>query len=238
MNDFPIVECRNLTKYYGNKIALKGFDLDLGRGKIIGLLGPNGSGKTTMIKLMNGLIQPSMGKIMIDGHEPGPETKAVISYLPDKTYIADWMSVKDILDMFEDFYADFDRDKALTMCMDLGVYEGDKFKAMSKGTKEKLQLALVMSRNAKLYLLDEPIAGVDPAAREYILNMIINNYPEDATILISTHLVSDVEKILDEVVFIKDGNMVRQSSVDDIREQEGKSVDQLFRDEFRWGGEF
>ncbi|MCQ2566932.1 MAG: ABC transporter ATP-binding protein [Mogibacterium sp.] len=234
MSERALVECRALTKRYGRKTALDSIDLKLESGKIIGLLGPNGSGKTTLIKLLNGLIQPTSGEMYIDGQKPGIYTKGLVSYLPDKNYFADWMTVEDLFNIFEDFYSDFNRAKASEMCRALGVNELDKIKTMSKGTREKVQLILVMCREAKLYLLDEPIAGVDPAARDYILNMIISNYADDATIVISTHLVSDIEKILDEVIFIKDGHIVRQSAVDDIKEEEGKSIDELFREEFRW----
>lgn len=227
-----ILTCRNLTKRFGFRYALKDVDLRIESGKIIGLLGPNGSGKTTLIKLANGLLKPDGGCIQIDGQEPGIYTKSIVSYLPDQTYFADWMRVSDLLSMFSDFYKDFDREKAASMLKDLDISERDRMKALSKGNKEKVQLILVMSRKAKLYLLDEPIGGVDPAAREYILKTILTNYSEDATVLVSTHLISDVEKVLDEAVFLKNGNIVRHSSVDEIREQEGKSVDHLFREIF------
>lgn len=233
MNTNWLVECRHLTKAFPGKMALNSVDLTLGRGKIIGLLGPNGSGKTTLIKLLNGLIRPTGGEVLIDGQHPGPYTKGQISYLPDRNYFADWMKTKDLLDLFETFYPDFDRERAETMCGYLGIRYGDRIKEMSKGTKEKVQLILVMSRNAQLYLLDEPIAGVDPAARDFILNTIINNYNEEGTILISTHLITDIEKILDEVVFLKDGCVIRHEAVDDIRMREGRSIDELFREDFR-----
>ena len=210
-------------------------NLKIGRGKVVGLLGPNGSGKTTLIKIWNGLLQPNFGTAMIDGTPIGTYTKSQVSYLPDKNYFADWMTVKDIFDLFSDFYADFDRQKALHMCDSLGIGEGDRIKSMSKGTKEKVQLILVMSRNAQLYLLDEPIAGVDPAARDYIMGTIINNYADDATVVISTHLIADIERVLDEVVFLKDGRIVRHETVDELKAQEGKSVDEVFREEFRMG---
>lgn len=228
-----LVECRNLHKKYGKTEALKGIDLNLESGKIIGLLGPNGSGKTTLIKILNGLLKPEEGEVRIDGRKPGVYTKSVISYLPDKPYFSDWMKVSDLFDLFEDFYGDFDRSRAQKMCESLQIDVRKKMKTLSKGTREKVQLILVMSRRAKLYLLDEPIAGVDPAARDYILNTILNNYHPEGTVLISTHLISDVERVLDEVVFLQDGQVVRQAMVDDIREQEGKSVDELFREEFR-----
>lgn len=228
-----LVECHALTKRFSNKLALDNVDLSIGRGKIIGLLGPNGSGKTTLIKLMNGLIKPTAGDVIIDGHKPGVYTKSIVSYLPDKTYFSDWMTVNDIFGMFSEFYKDFDRDKAVRMCASMRIGMKDRIKTMSKGTKEKVQLILVMSRKAELYLLDEPIAGVDPAARDYILTTIINNYNEDGTVVISTHLISDIERILDEVVFIKDGKVVRHEAVDDIKEKEGKSIDEVFKDAFR-----
>lgn len=228
-----VAECRNLTKNFSGVKALNSIDLRLERGKIIGLLGPNGSGKTTLIKILNGLLEPTFGEVLIDGEHPGVHTKSVVSYLPDKTYFADWMKVTDIFDIFEDFYADFDRQKAESMCLSMGIKANDKIKTMSKGTKEKVQLILVMSRKAQLYLLDEPIAGVDPAARDYILTTIINNYNEEGTVVISTHLISDIERILDEVVFIKNGVVVRHEAVDDIKEKEGKSIDDVFKDTFR-----
>ena len=233
MNANPLVECREVTKAFPGTVALDRVDLSIGRGKIVGLLGPNGSGKTTLIKLMNGLIRPNGGEILIDGEAPGPYTKSLVSYLPDKNYFADWMRAGDVVDFFDGFYADFDRQRAQQMCAQLGIGENVRLKEMSKGTKEKMQLILVMSRNAQLYLLDEPIAGVDPAARDYILNTIINNYNEEGTILISTHLITDIEKILDEVIFLKNGRVVRHEAVDDIRMKEGKSIDDVFKEEFR-----
>ena len=229
-----VVECRGLTKNFSGVKALDCVDLQLGRGKIIGLLGPNGSGKTTLIKILNGLLEPTFGEVLIDGEHPGVHTKSVISYLPDKTYFADWMKVNDIFDMFGDFYKDFDREKAEMMCASMGIGLKDRLKTMSKGTKEKVQLILVMSRRAQLYLLDEPIAGVDPATRDYILSTIINNYNPDASIIISTHLISDIEKVLDDVIFIKEGRCVLHKSADDIRSEKGMSVDEVFREEFRW----
>lgn len=228
-----IVESHGLTKKFHNKTALSQLDLTLERGRIIGLLGPNGSGKTTLIKLMNGLLLPTEGKILINGIEPGVETKKIVSYLPERSYITGWSNVNQIIDFFNDFYIDFDRSKALDMLNRLKIDPKDRLRTMSKGTKEKVQLILVMSRNADLYCLDEPIAGVDPAARDYILNTIINNYSENSTVLISTHLISDIENILDEFIFIKDGKITLQSSVDDIRYNKGKSVDSLFREVFR-----
>lgn len=233
MRSVNVLECRGLSKRFSNTLALDRVDLQIGRGKIIGLLGPNGSGKTTIIKLANGLIQPTAGEILVDGEKPGPYTKSVISYLPDKAYFADWMKVKDVIDLFASFYTDFDRAKAESMCSSMHIGLGDRIKSMSKGTKEKVQLMLAMSRRAQLYLLDEPIAGVDPAARDFILTTIINNYNEEGTVIISTHLISDIERVLDEVVLIRDGRIVAHESVDEIKEKSGQSVDQYFREVFR-----
>lgn len=232
MSDW-LIQCEDVWKSYGKQEALRGLNLRLESGKIVGLLGPNGSGKTTLIKILNGLLRPEHGTVLIDGQEPGVYTKSVVSYLPDKPYFADWMKVSDLFDLFEDFYQDFDRGRAENMCQTLQIDISRRMKTLSKGTKEKVQLILVMSRQAKLYLLDEPIAGVDPAARDFILTTILNNYNPNGTVLISTHLISDVERVLDEVVFIQNGQVVRQEQVDEIREQEGMSVDELFRDEFR-----
>lgn len=229
----PVLECKNLTKQYGQKTALDNLSLSLERGKIIGLLGPNGSGKTTLIKLINGLLVPSDGQIFINGSAPGIETKKIVSYLPERTYLNSWMKVSDIIGYFSDFYEDFDRSRAYDMLKRLNINPSDRLHSMSKGTKEKVQLILVMSRRASLYCLDEPIAGVDPAARDYILSTILNNYDENATILISTHLISDVENILDDVVFIQNGRIRLTDSVDNIRLTQGKSVDTLFREVFK-----
>ncbi|MGI6765822.1 MAG: ABC transporter ATP-binding protein [Lentihominibacter sp.] len=228
-----LLECTNLTKNFSGVKALDCVDLKIGRGKIIGLLGPNASGKTTLIKIINGLLVPTLGDVMVDGEKPGPYTKSIISYLPDKPYFADWMKVKDLLGLFGEFYEDFDRAKAEAMCASLGIGAEDRIKSMSKGTREKVQLILVMSRRAELYLLDEPIAGVDPAARDFILSTIINNYNEEGTVIISTHLISEIERILDEVIFLKDGRVVRHETVDAVKEKEGKSIDELFREIFR-----
>lgn len=233
MNTPNIIECQQLTKVFPGKIALDDVNLHVGRGKIVGLLGPNGSGKTTLIKVLNGLIRPTNGHVTIDGYEPGVYTKSIVSYLPDREYFAKWMKVKDAFDFFSDFYADFDRKKATEMCQLLGITEDMHIKEMSKGTKEKVELILVMSRKAQLYLLDEPIGGVDPAARDYILNTIINNYNEEGTVIISTHLIADIEKVLDEVIFIRNGKIVRHQNVEEIREIEGKSVEDVFKDTFR-----
>ena len=229
----PILECKDLTKRYGNKTALDQISFSLMPGKIIGLLGPNGSGKTTLIKLLNGLLVPTEGHIFIDGLAPGVETKKFVSYLPERTYLNSWMKVCDIIDFFQDFYEDFDKARAYDMLKRLNINPSDRLRTMSKGTKEKVQLILVMSRRTRLYCLDEPIAGVDPAARDYILSTIIQNYDENATIIISTHLISDVENILDDVVFIQNGHIRMVDSVENIRFNQGKSVDALFREVFK-----
>ena len=229
----PILECKGLVKRFGKKEALAGIDLSLEPGRIVGLLGPNGSGKTTLIKLINGLLVPSEGEIRIGGFPPSVESKRLISYLPEHSYLSDWMRVRDLFAFFQDFYADFNLGKAQDMLQRLNIAPGDRIKTMSKGTKEKVQLILVMSREAQLYLLDEPIGGVDPAARDYILSTILSNYSESATVLISTHLIADVERVLDEIVFIGDGKILRSEQVDTLREQEGKSVDAVFREVFR-----
>lgn len=228
-----ILECKNLSKSYGKKTALSHVSLSLESGRIIGLLGPNGSGKTTLIKLLNGLLTPSEGELLIGGRPVGVESKKIVSYLPDQTYLNMNLKVREIIRYFKDFYEDFEEDRAYDMLEKLDIRSEDRLKAMSKGTKEKVQLILVMSRRAGLYVLDEPIAGVDPAARDYILDVILKNYDEKATILISTHLIADIENILDEVIFIKEGKIALTSSVDQIREEHGKSVDALFREVFK-----
>ena len=228
-----ILTCNNLSKRYGSVQALDAINVNIEPGRIVGLLGPNGSGKTTLIKLANGLLTPTAGEILIDGMEPGPETKKIVSYLPERTYLANWMSVSQLLDYFEDFYQDFDRQRAETMLTHLGIHAKQRIRQMSKGTREKVQLILVMSRRAKLYLLDEPIGGVDPAARDYILQTIIGNYEPNAAVIISTHLIADVEQLLDEVIFISNGHILRHTPVDTIREEMGMTVDALFREEFK-----
>jgi ABC-2 type transport system ATP-binding protein len=228
-----ILECKKLTKYFGGTKALNDISLSIDRGRVVGLLGPNGSGKTTIIKLANGLLTPNFGEILIDGKKPGIETKKIVSYLPEKTYLNDWMRVHQIIELFSDFYDNFKPEKAYDMLSRLNINPNDRLKTMSKGTKEKVQLILVMSRDADLYLLDEPIGGVDPAARDYILDTIIKNYNENAAVVISTHLISDVEKVLDDVIFVKEGQVMLTSSVDDIRDKNGKSVDSLFREVFK-----
>lgn len=228
-----LVKVENLTKVYDKKKqALNQLNLEIGRGKIIGLLGPNGSGKTTLIKILTGLLQPTEGAVYINGLKPGPETKAKVSYLPERTYLSSAKKVADVIAFFADFYEDFKVERAKEMLASLGIDENAKIKTLSKGTREKVQLILVMSRDADLFILDEPIAGVDPAARDYIIKTIITNYNENATVLLSTHLITDIENILDEVIFIKDGNLVLQSTVEEIRENKGKSVDAYFREVF------
>lgn len=228
-----ILQCQALSKRYGGMQALYNVSLKLPKGQIIGLLGPNGSGKTTLIKLAAGLLTPNGGQLLVDGKPIGPETKAIVSYLPERTYFDGGMKVADCLEYFEDFYADFDRQRAEEMLRLLNVPADMKMKAMSKGTKEKVQLVMVMARNAKLYLLDEPIGGVDPAARDYILQTILQNYRSDSTILISTHLISDIENILDSFIFIKNGQLFCQDSVENLRTQQGKTLDAYFKEVFR-----
>lgn len=228
-----ILEFRDVNKSYGKKEVLKGINFKLEKGKIIGLLGPNGNGKTTIIKLVNGLLTADSGEILVDGLKPCIETKKIVSYLPEKTYLNDWMKVKDIIKFFEDFYEDFDTDKANKMLENLKIDKNEKLKTMSKGTKEKVQLILVMSRKASLYILDEPIGGVDPAARSYIMKTILSNFCEESTLLIATHLISEIENICDEVMFIYDGEITLQGDVESIREEKGKSIDALFREEFK-----
>ncbi len=229
-----LLRCENLTKKYGSVTALNSIDLTLESGKIYGLLGPNGSGKTTFIKLVSGLLTPTEGKVRIAGETPGVMTKKIVSYLPDNNYLNSWMRVEQIVEMFCDFYKDFREDAAYRMLEGLGIDKKAKLKDLSKGNKEKVCLILVMSRNTKLYLLDEPIAGVDPATRDYIISTIINNYNPDASVILSTHLISDIEQVLDEVIFIRNGEIMLQKTVDEIREENGKSVDELFREVFRW----
>ena len=226
-------ECKSLCKRYGNVQALDNVSFVVEPGRVVGLLGPNGSGKTTLIKLANGLLTPTDGELLINGQKPGKATRAQVSYLPDRPCLPEWMSAEKLLNMFADFYADFQRDKAQEMLEKLGIDPKQKIKQMSKGTREKVQLILVMSRKAELYLLDEPIGGVDPATRDYILETIIRNYNPSASVVISTHLIADVEQVLDDVIFINHGQIVLRSSVDDIREQQGKSVDAYFREVFR-----
>ena len=232
-NTQAILETRSLTKRYGTTLALNNVDITLPKGKIVGLLGPNGSGKTTLLKIVAGLLTPSNGTVLADGQPIGEGTKSMISYLPERTYLPDWMTVEDCLDYFVDFYSDFDLQRAREMLSRLNVPANKRMKQLSKGTREKMQLVLVMSRRAKLYLLDEPIGGVDPATRDYILDTIISNYDNEATILISTHLIADVEKVLDEFLFLKEGVITMHDTTDNVRETQGKSLDELFREVFR-----
>lgn len=227
-----LVDCKGLKKSYGKKPVIHGMDLELEKGKIIGLLGPNGSGKTTLIKILAGILSRNEGAVTIGGKEIGVESKKIVSYLPERTYFSPSMKVIETIDFFADFYEDFRRERAIAMLENLGISLTDKIKQLSKGTREKVQLVLVMSRDAKVYLLDEPMGGVDPAARDYILKTILTNYSPDSSVIISTHLISDVEKVLDDVVFIKNGVIVLHQTVDDIREKNGKSVDALFREVF------
>ncbi len=228
-----VLECKGLSKRYGSLQALEDGNLTIEPGRVVGLLGPNGSGKTTLIKLANGLLTPDGGEILVRGKAPCAETKAAVSYLPDKVHLPEWMTVAQLMELYAEFYTDFDRERCADMIGRLNLPEKQRLSQMSKGTKEKVQLILVMSRRAKLYLLDEPIGGVDPATRDYILDTIIRNYDPEAAVVISTHLISDVENVLDEVIFVNGGKVVLQSGVDEIREKHGKSVDALFREVFK-----
>lgn len=229
-----LLKCENLTKKYGGLVALNNINLSVESGRIIGLLGPNGSGKTTLIKIINGLLTQNSGEIYINGNKPGVESKKEVAFLPDNSFLNSWMTVKQIIDYFCDFYEDFRADVAYELLSKLGITPTVKLKTLSKGNKEKVSLILVMSRNAKLYVLDEPIAGVDPATRDYIISTIINNYNPESSVIISTHLISDIEQVLDDVIFINSGNIVLHKTVDEIREENNKSVDELFREVFRW----
>ena len=228
-----IIQANNLSKSFGSLQALNNVNFSLQPGRIVGLLGPNGSGKTTLLKIMNGLLEPSGGEIRIGGELPGIATKKIVSYLPERTYLNDWMKVQDIITFFDDFYEDFDPAKAHAMMDDMDIDKTARLKTLSKGTKEQVQLILVMARAAQLYLLDEPIGGVDPAARDYILRTILNKYNPEACIMISTHLITDVEQIFDDIIFLKKGEVVLNDNVDDIRDREGKSIDMLFREVFK-----
>lgn len=234
MNTSNIIQCSNLQRTFGKTIALNGVDLSVGRGRIVGLAAPNAAGKTTLIKILAGLLQPTAGTALIDGEAPGIYTKSITAYLPDRPSFPDWMKVQDSIDIYADFFADFDSEKAGDICRTLKLDRSEKIRTLSKGTKEKLQLMLVMSRKAQLYLLDEPLAGIDPAARDFMLHTIVAGYNEEGTVLISTHLITDVEKLLDEVIFLKEGTVVLHRPADEIRETDGKSVDELFREMFRF----
>ncbi|MBE5818411.1 MAG: ABC transporter ATP-binding protein [Clostridiales bacterium] len=229
-----LIRCTGLTKKYGSVLALDKVDLAIEKGKIIGILGPNGSGKTTLIKLINGLLTPSEGSILVNGQAPGVETKKIVSYLPDNNFLPAWMTAEQIINLFCDFYDDFRPELAYEMLDRLGVDKKTRLKNLSKGNKEKVCLILIMSRNAQLYVLDEPIAAVDPATRDYVISTIINNYNPEASVLISTHLISDIENVLDEAIFINKGQIVLHKSVDEIREENAMSVDGLFREVFKW----
>ena len=230
----PILECHGLSKQYNRmSYALQNLNLALAPGQIVGLLGPNGSGKTTLIKLINDLLVPTEGRILIDGKAPGVQTKKIVSYLPERSCLDESMRIKEILRYFADFYQDFSTEKADAMLRDLEIDPADRLRTLSKGSREKVQLVLVMSRDARLYVLDEPIGGVDPAARDYILRTILSNYREEATVLLSTHLIYEIENILDRVLFLRQGQIVLNAGVDEIRTQQGKSVDTLFREVFR-----
>lgn len=227
-----LFELKGLTKKYGKKPALDNINLELEAGRIVGLLGPNGSGKTTIIKLANGLLKPTEGKVLLDGKEPSPYTKNIVAYLPDKDFLPDWMNVDEIIQYYVDFFSDFDKTKAEEMLNNLDIDKKMTLGKMSKGTREKVRLILTMARNAKIYFLDEPIAGVDPAARDYILRTIISNYEPNALVIISTHLIADVENILDEAVFLRNGHIVLHQNVEELVEEKGKSLDGYFREVF------
>lgn len=228
-----VLECKNLTKTFGRQKALDDINLSLEGGRIIGLAGPNGSGKTTLMKCIERLLVPTHGSITVDGMAPGPETKAIISYLPDRDFLPKWMKVEQILDFYSDMFADFQSEKAGAMLTDLGIDGKKRYKTLSKGTKEKIRLILAMSRDARMYLLDEPLAGVDPAARDYIIHTILNTYDENALVLLSTHLIGDVESVFDEVIFLRCGQVMLHENADELREKTGKSVDAYFREVFR-----
>ena len=233
MSTSSLLRLEHVQKNYGKTEALSGVNLDIQPGRIVGLLGPNGSGKTTIIKLINGLLQPTSGQVLINGEKPSPKTKKVVSYLPDTTYLGDNMKIKEVFAMFKDFYSDFDEEKANHLLEDLKLDEKSRLKNLSKGNKEKVQLILVMSRKADLYVLDEPIGGVDPAARDYILRTIIQNRRPNSSVLISTHLIADVEQVLDEALFINQGRILLHENTTVLRNQYGKSIDEIFREQFR-----
>ena len=228
-----LIEIKNVSKSYGKKEALSNVNIDIKKGKIYGLLGPNGSGKTTLIKLINDLLKPTSGEILVKGEKPGIESKKIISYLPERTYLSMNLKVSELLQYFKDFYEDFDIDKAKNLLNDLNINPADRLKTLSKGTKEKVQLILVMSRKADIYILDEPIGGVDPASRDYILRTILSNFNEGSSLIISTHLIADIENILDEVIFINNGKIILNESADSIRDNKNKTIDALFREEFK-----
>ncbi|MEG2351368.1 MAG: ABC transporter ATP-binding protein [Bacilli bacterium] len=228
-----LVEFKNVNKRFGKTNALTNVNIKIEKGKIYGLLGPNGSGKTTMIKLINDLIKPTNGEVLVNDHIPGVESKKIISYLPEKTYLNMNVKVSSLLEFFSDFYKDFDKNKALKLLKKLKINTNDKLKTMSKGTKEKVQLIIVMSRKADLYILDEPIGGVDPASRDYILETILSNFSEESSIIISTHLIADIEKVLDDIIFINKGEIILNDSAEEIRTKKKQTIDSLFREEFK-----
>ncbi len=229
-----LVEVRNLKKGYGaGHEVYEDLNLSIGGGRIIGLLGPNGSGKTTLLKMLAGILTPDAGEILINGNKIGPQTKADVAYLSERTYLNESLKVKTVIQMFDDFYEDFDKERAYQMFRSLNIDVNTMIKKLSKGNKEKVQLVLVMSRNAKLYLLDEPIAGVDPAARDFILNTILSNYNKGAALIISTHLITDIERILDEVIMVRNGRILTHENAEGLRRRNNKSIDQIFREEFR-----
>jgi len=230
---YNVLEAENLCKSYLNKRALQGANLTIQQGKILGLLGPNGSGKTTFLKIAAGILHPSSGKLLIDGQEPGVYTKSIVSYLPDTEYLFKWMKIKDAVQYFKDFYSDFDEKKAFALLEFMKLDANSSVKSLSKGMKEKLKLTLVLSRKAKLYILDEPLGGVDPTAREKILDAIINNFSENSSMIITTHLVNDIERIFDEVAFISDGEIVLQGNAEELRSNKNKSIDELYREVFQ-----
>ncbi len=227
-----IVEIKGLTKTYGSKKALNGIDLNIRKGKVVGILGPNGSGKTTLIKILSGILQQSNGEAYIDGKKPGSYTKSIVSYLPDRNFLYDWMKIQDAINMFKDFYTDFDEDKADNLLEFMKLERTMKVSSLSKGMKEKLNLTLILSRHAKLYILDEPIAGVDPVARDQILNAIINNYEENSSMIITTHLVRDMENLFDDVVFLSEGDIVLEGNAEKLREKKSMRIDDLYKEIF------
>lgn len=227
-----IVEIEGLKKNYNSTVALNGIDIKIGRAKVLGILGPNGSGKTTLIKILNGILSPTKGKVLIDGRRIGPETKAITSYLPDRNFLYDWMTIQDSMNLYMDFYEDFNEVKFNELLTFMNLKKDMKIKSLSKGMHEKLNLSLVLAREAKLYILDEPIAGVDPVARDQILNAIINNYREDSTMIITTHLVRDMENLFDDVAFLSEGDIVLQGNAEELREERKMQIEDIYKDIF------
>jgi ABC-type multidrug transport system, ATPase component len=228
-----ILKASNLEKSYFNKKALNGLNLEVKKGRIVGILGPNGSGKTTFLKIAAGILTKTNGEILIDGHKPGVYTKSIVAYLPDKEYLFKWMKIKDAVNFFKDFYKDFDEEKCKKLLEFMNLDINSKVKTLSKGMAEKLYLTLVLSRKAKLYVLDEPLAGVDPTTREKILDAILDNYSEDSSIIITTHLVNDIERLFDDVAFISEGKVVLSGNAEELRNEKGLSIDQLYREVFK-----